>query len=323
MKNVSNWFKKQMTALAVSLSNVEKNALGQESLELGTDTNKYQRHNQGTLADALDRGEITQEVKELRWRMFKVLEASDKMIISSLGTDEDGYYKLDVKQSDSATIKSSLKKVKVDDYDDYPLEMVVNNSNSYLGTADSLDANFKEFDYDEISETTETDDEGDTKKTLGEISDGEYHSNLKTDNPVKIIRDLRPKFEIEKYAKKLNIRKINEKERLLEFYISKYPDEYDRKTRLLVSEIKKAINNPKTSDMLDIVGVGFTSYKTMGVKDFYQFQYKVNQFDKIIEYDGHYIIKFKSEVILNGEYLLEKYRVKELDERYKNKERKN
>ena len=53
-----------------------------------------------------------------------------------------------------------------------------------------------------------------------------------------------------------------------------------------------------------------------------EYHYKVNGFDKLVEFDGNYIIKFKSEVILNGEYLLEKYRMKDLDAKYKNKERK-
>ena len=145
---------------------------------------------------------------------------------------------------------------------------------------------------------------------------------IKTDKPIKIIRDLRPKFELESFTNKLNIRIINDKERLLEFYVSIYPDEYDRKTRLFLSEVKKAIKNPRASNMLDIIGVGFTSYKDIGVKDFHQFHYEVKEFDKIVQFDGYYVIKFKSEVILNGEYLLEKYRLEELDQKYKNKESK-
>ncbi|NIQ16662.1 MAG: hypothetical protein GTO02_20430, partial [Candidatus Dadabacteria bacterium] len=51
--------------------------------------------------------------------------------------------------------------------------------------------------------------------------------------------------EIEKYAKKLYVRDIDGENKLLEFYLSKYEDEFDGKTKLLISEIKKAINNPK------------------------------------------------------------------------------
>ena len=94
MSKVKNWIRKNFAALALATASVEKDTLGQSSQELEGTIGHFQRHNQGTLADALDRGEITQEVKELRWRMFKVLEASDKMLISSLSVDEEGYHTL-------------------------------------------------------------------------------------------------------------------------------------------------------------------------------------------------------------------------------------
>jgi len=75
--------------------------------------------------------------------------------------------------------------------------------------------------------------------------------------------------------------------------------------------------------MLELSGVGFTTYKSTGVKDFHQYQYQITNFDKIIEFNGHYVIKFKANVIVNGIYLLEKYRLDELDKKYEKKERKN
>ena len=71
----------------------------------------------------------------------------------------------------------------------------------------------------------------------------------------------------------LNVRKINDSERLLEFYVSIYPDEYDRTSRMFLSELKRVIKNPRISDMIEISGVGFTTYKSIGVKDFHQYQY--------------------------------------------------
>ena len=104
--------------------------------------------------------------------------------------------------------------------------------------------------------------------------------------------------------------------------MSIYPDEYDRTSRMFLSELKRVIKNPRISDMIEISGVGFTTYKSIGVKDFHQYQYKITGFDKVVEFNGHYVIKFKADVIVNGEYLLEKYRLKELDEKYSKKESK-
>lgn len=321
MEKVKNWFRRQAAALALATASVEKGVLGQSSEELEGTIGHEQRHNQGTLADALDRGEITQEVKELRWRMFKVLEASDKMLISSLSVDDEGYHTLDVKKVDPVAMQVRLRKVKVDDFDDYPLEMVIDNKDVTLGGMDAINDEMKIYDLVErkanIKEVS-----GVTTTTLGIIDSESYHSSIKGEKPVKVIRELRPKFEIEKYTKKLNVRKINDSERLLEFYVSIYPDEYDRTSRMFLSELKRVIKNPRISDMIEISSVGFTTYKSIGVKDFHQFQYKITGFDKIVEFNGHYIIKFKADVIVNGEYLLEKYRLKELDEKYTKKESK-
>jgi hypothetical protein len=323
MNKISNWFKRQAAAITIATANMEKNALGQESIDLGADTGKYQRHSQGTLADSLVRGEITDEVKNLRWRILKILDKSDKYIVNDLGLDEDGFPILDISVPDATSQRVLLSKIKLDSYDDYPLELVVDNKEITMSGGDIMNNNnINAYNEEEQKESINHDD-GSESATLGEISSDDYQSFIKAERPIKIVRDLRPKFEIEKYASKLNVRKINDTDRLLEFYISKYPDEYNRKTRLLISEIKRSIKNPRASDIFDIVGVGFTSYKTVGVKDFYQFQYMITSFNKIIEYNGYYVIKFKAEVIVNGEYLLEKYRIKELDNKYKNKEVKN
>ena len=302
MKNLTKWIKKQFTALSVALSNVEKNSLGQQYISIGTDTQKHQRHLQGTLADSLIRGEVTEEVANLRWRLFKILNASDKLIIKHISTNPDGDKSFSVEKATDKKQKSLLRKVKLDTHDNYPLELVINNKEITLSTLDVVG--------DDVLTPT------------GEIDNENYHSLIKTDKPIKIVRDLRPKFELEKFTKKLNIRSITDKQKLIEFYISKYPDKYDKKTNLLIAEIQRAMANPKTASILDIKAIGFTTYKSLGCKDFYQFQYKVNGFDKIIEFNGHYILKFKCEVIVDGEYLLEKYRVKKLDEKYNNKERK-
>lgn len=314
-----------MGALAIATASVEKNALGQETIDLGTDIGSYQRHNQGTLADSLMQGEITEEVKNLRWRILKVLDASDNYIVTTMGFDDDGYPIMDTEQPNAVGQKVLLAKVKMDKHDDYPLELVVDNKTITMGSNDAMDnEHIGAYGLEEIKKSIKKDDDGNaTQATLGEVDGERLQSSMKDDKPVKVVRDSRAKFEIENYTKKLNVRKINAKERLLEFYISIYPDEYDRKTRFLIQEIKKAIINPRSSDMLDIVGVGFTSYKTVGVKDFRQFQYMITGFDKIIEYNGYYVIKFKADVIVDGDYLLEKYRMEELDNKYKNKEAKN
>jgi len=127
---------------------------------------------------------------------------------------------------------------------------------------------------------------------------------------------------LETFTQKLHIRKIDETNRLLEFYVSKYPSEGSPTSRLFISEIKKIIENNKNSELLNIKKVAFVSDKTIGVDDFLSFQYNILSFDKIIEFNGNYVIKFICEVEINGENIIEKYRNETLDEKYERKQKK-
>ena len=318
MSLINDWIKKQMRAIAFATASVEKEALNQTSEEIKAGSGHHQRVNHGSLMDNLQKGEITLEVEELRWRLYKVLKASKGRTAKLLGYDADDMPIVDYGIPNS--VKKLLKKVPIDSYDDYPLEMVINNNSITMGWLDSLDNSAtSEF---EIADMTKEVTDDKISAIIGNVKNDDYHSYIKSEKPIKINRDLRPKFEIEKYATKLNVRSINDREKLLEFYISQYPDQYNKKTRLLISEIKRAIKNHKFSDMLEIKNVNFITYNVLGANDFQEYNYRILGFDKIVEYDGNYIIKFKSEVTINGEYLLEKYRMTELDERYSNKEAK-
>jgi hypothetical protein len=280
-----NWFKKQITNLMLATSKVEENTLSQQGDTLSNETMKHQRVNQGSLMDSLKQGVITQEVEELRWRMYKVLgslESHDKNYVVT-GYDENDNPIMKVSNKiDNAT---TLDKVKLSDDYGYDLELVVFNNPITNSMVDSID-------------------DIDTKQ----------------ENPITIERSFIPKFYIENYVKKLHVRNIDEKNKLIELYVSKYTDEFDRKTNLLISEINKSLTG-KVSNIFEIDGIKFITYKSIGCTDFNGFEYNIKDIDSLIEYDGYYIIKYKCEVIKEREYLLEKYRLDEMDEKYLNKEK--
>ena len=149
-----------------------------------------------------------------------------------------------------------------------------------------------------------------------------YYATNKTEKPINVVRGFVSNFNIETFTKKLNIRKINDTKMLLEFYVSKYPDEYNRTTRLFLSALKKATDNPKQANMLDIEEVYFITNKTLGAPDFLMFEYNELLFDKIIEFDGYYVIKFIGNVKTDGLDITEIHRRKELDDDYTNKKTK-
>ena len=283
---LKNWFKKQIGAFMLATSKVEQNALSQEGETLSNETSKHQKHNQGTLADDLKQGVVTVEVENLRWRMYKVLDAANKRTkqFKVVGYDEKDNPILETYERKNST--NILSEIKLSDNNPYELELLVYNdgiTNSFIDSMDDIDA--------------------------------------KQERPISFERDFIPKFYIENYVKKLHVRNIDSNTKLIELYISKYPNEFDRKTNLLIAEINRFINNQRSSNIFDITNVNFVTYKSIGCEDFNEFEYKINSFDSITEFDGHYVIKYKCDVIKEREYLLEKYRVDELDIKYDNKEK--
>lgn len=288
--NVIKWVKRRLTIVSLALSNVEKNSLSQRSEGLSTDTNQTMRLHQGKISDSLINGEVTQEVIDLRWRTYKILKASESVTSGIVAYDKDGLPIIQTKQTNSAKF---LNKVLLDKFDDYPLEMVIDNSEITVSMVEGME-----------------DDN---------IISNEYFAKNKTEKPIKIFRDVVPNFEIENFTKQLKIRKIDEETRLLEFYVSAYPDEYNRVSRLFINNIKKAIKKSDSNTMLEIDDVEFVTYKSLGVNNFLNFKYKISKFDKIVEFNGFYVIKFIAQVTINGDEIFEKYKTEELEGKYKNK----
>lgn len=293
-----SWIRNNLTALSVAFSNVEKSVLGQEKLSAENDLKQERRHLQGTLADSLVRGEITQEVKNLRWRTYKVIKAVYGTSVVIEGYDNNGN---PIYQINKTKDKRLLKKIKVDDFDDYKLEMVFQNSEITNSITDVVN---------EIDETEH-------------LNLLEYLVKNKTEKPIIVFRERSPNFYIEHFTKKINVRRITKNSKMLEFYVSKYPDEYNKNTRLLLKQIEKIIGSkPANKSFLDFDSVSFVTNNTIGAEDLLLFKYDIISFDKIIEFDGNYVIKFKAKVVKNGEDVLAEYIESELDKKYENKESK-
>lgn len=281
------WIKNKLMSLMISLSNTEKMIISDKDDD-NNGINKHQSHKEGMLSDSLMKGELTQEVKELRWRLYKVIQHTKNYEFS--GYDENGYAIATVKNS-----SGKLKKYKCDDSDDeFDLIMVVPNKNL---TNDAVDV------------TSNLDD------ITNEVSRDNYLSNIKNINTILITREHIPRFKLEDYTTKLLVRKMDDEKLLLEFYISKYSGE-DRKSRLFLSEIKKIIKGHNRSPVIDINKVFFITENCLGVIDNLEFEFEVIKFHRIIEYDGSYVIKFVTNGDILGNNILEKYRMSDIDERY-------
>lgn len=307
-----NWFKKQAAAITLAMSNVEKNTFNQGGEHIEPRIGSTRRVSAESLAEALVKGEITQEVKNLRWRTYKVMQASEGLsskietiLVNSeegdkvISEDEDGNMIITGINTTKRKTKDRFATIKVDSFDAYPVELVVNNDEITKDMINSSDASNNAISY------------------------ASYFSRNMSEKPIWVNREFMPKYELENYAKKLVVRKINNREKLLEFYVSKYPDENNMVTKMFIKEIKRVMESgPEKINFLQIKEVGFFTNKTLGASDFLAFGYEITGFDKIIEFDGNYVIKFKANITIEGESLLNKFREEKLDEKYANKEQK-
>jgi hypothetical protein len=325
-------FRRITTYLMIALYNTEKSSLGQQGSYMGEDMGHFQSINQGTMLDDLLRGRVTQEVKTLRWRMYKVLAAASSVKAVPM-KDENGNIIMDdegyITYTTEAINKShELRKIKIDEYDNYPLEMVVINTPKPRSSHEDINPD-KILETDKRSNKLSGELESDsnsgvtTSRVVGEISSDEFYTLIQSEPKIEIVREYPPKIKIEKYTKKLNVRKMDGDERLLEFYVSKYPNEYDRKSDVFIKNVLKIDANPRISSIIDFQGVKFSTYNDTGVHDNKLYEYEIVSYDKTIEFDGHYVIKMKAKVTTDGEDLTEKYRMEDLDERYENKERRD
>jgi hypothetical protein len=269
--DITGYLKRKMAILSLALARVEKDALNQVSDALGSEGALEQSYHQGQLADALLKGEITYEVKELRWRMYKVLNATENLRSRIVGYDEDG---LPITETTEHT-RQLLRDVNVDKEDPHKVELVI-------------------YNHDVVKSTTEALNNEKLTIHKEEASEREDRHNL-------VVRD------------------VDGENKLLEFYISQYPDGFDRKTRFLISEIKKSMRNSRASDILDITRVGFVTNKSLGAPNGMEYIYEINKFHKIVEFNGHYVIKFMATPIVNGEFIFSQHKLEDLEEKYRTK----
>lgn len=284
---MKNWFKKQVAALSLALSSVEKNAITQTKDTLGEGVKSVMDINEGRLSNDLMKGKITKEVQQMRWRMYKVLFHSKKKQISS-EDDEIAVTNVD--------LKKSLDKISRPDSEGDIL-MCIGNAEQTLSMEEL---------------------EG-IKDSMSYV---EFDTIMKTKRRLIINREYRPKFEVENFAEKLIVYQLDNKKVHLDFYINRYSDIYNKKTAFLIKEIEKAKKSPRLCDMLSIDNLGFITNEDIGIEDFLEFLYKIDGFKEVIDFEGYYILRFTGEPLINGDNVIEDFIDHELEDKYKNKVKK-
>nr|DAP37055.1 MAG TPA: nucleic-acid-binding protein [Ackermannviridae sp.]DAR64538.1 MAG TPA: nucleic-acid-binding protein [Caudoviricetes sp.] len=277
-------------SLAAATKNVETQTLSQVSVDsVEGGINVVQDVNQGVheLAKALLRGELTEEVKQLRYRNYKVDREAKKY----------KYF--------SPTL--ALKKKEGKD-----------NKFISFDKSDGLEVITVQYNY-AISE--------DVLDAINQIENG--GRGKKTKYKFEFKRDFIPRFRMEEFAKKVVVKRLDETHAILDFYFSKYPERFFRRSddksfrsKVFIHEIESIRDKGVKSDMLDVEELRFVTNHAYKQDDLMEFVFKNIVFREVAEFDGDYILRFKASIDHDGIDLTAAFYNKEMAEKYENKEKK-
>ncbi len=255
----------------------EDKVLHQTDNSIGGGTSIIKEVDDARVSKALLKGEITQEVEELRYRTYKVDKESKEFeyFAPTLAMKRD---------------KQDTKFLKYDDRDG--LELITVQPNDIF--------------VESVSETLEQ---------VG-------GRGKRSEHRIKIKRNFTPRYKIEEYITRLDVKKLDDKHVILDMYVSKYPNDKDFKSKGFVREIEKIRDEKIKSDILDYEEISFLTSHAYKMDDMVKFVFKNVRFREIVEFDGHYIIRFKASVQEDVIDLTKIYYSKTMDEKYKNKEKK-
>jgi hypothetical protein len=240
------------------------------------------------VSSALLRGEVTQEVKELRYRTYKVdREAKDfEYYAPTLAIRRD---------------KQDNKFISFENEDGLEVITVQPNYKNLTTIEDSI----KDVDSDE------------------DVNIGYLKPNH--DCTIKFTRknSFFPRYRVEDYLKEIVVKKIDDTHACLDLYFSIYENNMDFKSKGFITEIKSIQKGYTKSDVIDFTSISFVTNHAYKVVDMLEFEFGELEFEKVLEFDGHYILRFKSLITKNGiDEVMNKYYCKEMEDKYKRKERK-
>lgn len=253
------------------LKSADKVAFGTKEDSSNAGTILEQQNEQNSVYKNLLKGEVTQEVKELRHEMYFSERKSHKYKYIGNGV---------------VTKKNEIFDYpgKIDKTDGFPLQILQPN----------------------------IEDTGTLSENLSEV---DYRIKNKKEFTIDIERDFIPRFRLEEFTNKLVVKRINENAVMLDFYTPIYKSQFNTIHKLFLKELEKIYMGDVRSDVIDFKQVEFISFRAFGTDDLKKYTYNNIEFDNILIFDGHYVIKFTADIVNDGEDLINEFYCKEEEEK--------
>lgn len=284
LKKLKQKIRNAFVAFSFGLKNTETDIFGQKTNVSGADNSITQKQKMNELADALLKGEVTEQVEMLRDRTYLVSEESKKykVFINTVGTSK-------------AMKKMGVVNVpKVFNEENYSIDIVMDNNAIPTGVLTALES------------------------VDGYGIPNEYPLKFEYSE------DYTPKFKIQEYVKKLVVRSDQTMETTkVDLYVPIHTDSFERLSKIFDNEINKVKDGRMKPFNLEFDSVEFISDKAYGTDDLRPYKFKMIKLLYISEFDGNNILTYEVEPIGEHEKITEKYKNKKLRDGYKNKDKRN
>lgn len=239
-----------------------------------------------SVAKALLRGELTQEVQELRYRTYKVSQEAKTY----------NYYS-----------PKLAKKKNVNDYK-YAEDSILKDDNREIITIQDNRI--------EVENVTDA---------LIRMGDSIVFTEKPDKYHIQIIRgdDVFPRFKIENYITKIVVKQgDSEDTAVLDMYVSKYPNDKKKLSKPFIREVEKVKDGLINTDIFDIKSLMFETLNAYHMPDMMRFEFNHLKLETIIEYEGSYVIRFNSKIVDGGTDLTEEFYEPQMAKKYETKAKK-
>lgn len=246
---------------------------GNKDTDVGNDSSiEQQKEVQSVYKDML-KGEITQEVIELRHEMYFAERASKKYKYTGNG-----------------------RAVKMNDIIKY---------NGDLETSDGLDISIVQENKEDVGSLLDYEIYNiGNEVALGEKSQGDLSKSKQKKFTINIKRDFLAKFNIEQYTEKIVIKQLNDDESIIDIYVNQYMKQFNNIHKLFLKQIEQIYTGDIRNDIIEFNSLSFITNNAYGAEDLLEYEFNNIQFENIIRFNEFYVLRFLGKNVKYGNDLL-------------------
>lgn len=247
---------------------------------------EQQKEVQSVYKDML-KGELTQEVIELRHEMYFAERASKKYKYVGNG-----------------------RAIKQNTIMDYKGRLECSDGLDILLVQENKEDPGSLMDFGIYNIGNNVSYEKDVNEKLRNVRERKFTINIK--------RDFIPRFKLENYATKIVLKPLNEEQTIIDLYVSKYVKQFDNIHKLFMKQIEQIYMGDMRNDILDFTSLDFITYNAHGSDDLLEYEFKDIQFENIVKFEDSYVLRFITNNVKMGEDLLDEFYDEQTDIKNKN-----